>query len=207
MVAAVVFDLVGVLRVFDVTAQTEAETAAGLAPGSIAHVALEPARIHQVVSGQISDEQWQESVIADLSALCDERTASSALLAWAAAGSVDQNVLGLIRRIRHDRPVVLLTNGTSSTEQDLNLLGLTDEFDGVVNSARTGYPKPHPSAFTAADRALGSALGTVPDPGRVLFIDDTLAHVQAARAHGWLAIHFTGVETLTTELNALGLLS
>lgn len=44
------------------------------------------------------------------------------------------------------------------------------------------------------------------DPGATLFIDDSLANVEGARAAGWQALPFTGAETLRRDLEELGLL-
>jgi 2-haloacid dehalogenase len=44
------------------------------------------------------------------------------------------------------------------------------------------------------------------DPATTLFIDDSVANVEGARAAGWQAIHFTGAEALRRELERLGLL-
>lgn len=54
--------------------------------------------------------------------------------------------------------------------------------DDVLYSADLGVGKPDARFFGAADKRLGGA--------RVVFIDDALANVEAARAHGWHAIHY-----------------
>ena len=59
--------------------------------------------------------------------------------------------------------------------------------------------KPSAEAFAAVEAALGLP------PETILFIDDTLANVEAARSRGWDAIHFTGNEPLIAELQTRGL--
>jgi HAD superfamily hydrolase (TIGR01509 family) len=59
--------------------------------------------------------------------------------------------------------------------------------------------KPEAEAFAAVEAAL-----SVPREA-ILFIDDTLANVEAARSRGWDAIHFTGNAALTADLAARGL--
>lgn len=43
------------------------------------------------------------------------------------------------------------------------------------------------------------------DPAASLFIDDSLANVEGARAAGWQAVHFKDADTLRRDLKALGL--
>jgi glucose-1-phosphatase len=59
--------------------------------------------------------------------------------------------------------------------------------------------KPDPKAFAIACRELGAG------PAECLFIDDTLANAEAARAAGWHAIHFKGAVALREELEEFGL--
>lgn len=56
----------------------------------------------------------------------------------------------------------------------------------VVYSALLGFTKPDPMFFAAADEHLG-----VEDHHcRVVFIDDLVENISAARAHGWTAIQY-----------------
>ena len=66
-------------------------------------------------------------------------------------------------------------------------------------SCEIGACKPSDAAFAAVEAALGMAAQ------QILFIDDTLANVEAARARGWDAIHFTANAALVAELASRGL--
>ena len=66
-------------------------------------------------------------------------------------------------------------------------------------SCEIGACKPSDAAFAAVEAALGMAAQ------QILFIDDTLANVEAARLRGWDAIHFTANAQLTAELALRGL--
>jgi HAD superfamily hydrolase (TIGR01509 family) len=52
----------------------------------------------------------------------------------------------------------------------------------VLYSAGLGVAKPDPEYFRIADERLGA--------DEVVFIDDALSNVEAARTHGWTAIHY-----------------
>ena len=67
-------------------------------------------------------------------------------------------------------------------------------FDGGVFSGDEQLIKPQPEIF----QLLQSRYEL--DPAHTVFIDDLLANVQAARAHGWRAIHFESAAQLEADL-------
>ena len=73
-------------------------------------------------------------------------------------------------------------------------------FDGRVVSGEEKMRKPFPQFYQLLlDRFYL-------DAGEVLFIDDNLRNVEAARAMGIRTIHFTGAAELEKELRGLGIL-
>ena len=70
-------------------------------------------------------------------------------------------------------------------------------FDGGVFSGDARLIKPQPEIF----RLLQSRYAL--DPAQTVFIDDLLANVQAARAHGWRSIHFESAAQLDSQLKTL----
>jgi len=87
-----------------------------------------------------------------------------------------------------DLPMAILTNGSMRhARRVLDILGVSQYFDGVCDLAATNYlGKPHPEAFLAA-----AALLKVPLQETV-FIDDLPVNVQAAGSFGSLTIHVNG---------------
>jgi FMN phosphatase YigB (HAD superfamily) len=71
----------------------------------------------------------------------------------------------------------------------------------VVVSGKVKLIKPDPEIYAAAHALMGH-----PDRDRVLFIDDSLKNVQAARRYGFMAHHFTSVEVLQADLISQGFL-
>lgn len=66
-------------------------------------------------------------------------------------------------------------------------LDVLSEFDAIVSSAETGFPKPDSGAYAAAEAAeaaASAALGKSVVGSSILFIDDTAAYVQAAQDRG-----------------------
>ncbi|MBW8786048.1 MAG: HAD-IA family hydrolase [Novosphingobium sp.] len=73
-------------------------------------------------------------------------------------------------------------------------------FRDIVVSGNERLTKPDAAIFHLAERRFGHR------PETMLFIDDSLANVAAARACGWHAHHFTGAAALAAELRARRLL-
>lgn len=74
-------------------------------------------------------------------------------------------------------------------------------FDGVVLSGREGLIKPEPAIYRVLCERYGFA------PGDAVFVDDAPKNVEAARAVGMDAVHFTGPALLREALVARGLLA
>lgn len=68
----------------------------------------------------------------------------------------------------------------------------------VVVSGQVGLAKPDPAIFR-----LAAARFDV-DPARTVFVDDTPANVEAARAVGFQGVHFTDTHSLRSALADLG---
>ena len=75
-----------------------------------------------------------------------------------------------------------------------------DKFRDIVVSGVEKLAKPDCAIFELAAHRFGHA------PGAMLFVDDVLANVEAARECGWQAHHFTSAAGLEAELRARGLL-
>jgi putative hydrolase of the HAD superfamily len=77
---------------------------------------------------------------------------------------------------------------------------LVGHFDQRFVSHRMGLVKPDTDAFTWVADALQF------DPGRVLFLDDNVVNVEAARSVGFVAEHVVGVEAARRALEGSGIL-
>ena len=75
-----------------------------------------------------------------------------------------------------------------------------DHFRDIVVSGRERLVKPDPAIYALAQARFGH------DPARMLFIDDSLPNVTAARECGWNAHHFMDAGSLREDLVAWGLL-
>lgn len=112
----------------------------------------------------------------------------------------ERSVAHLERFLAEGRDVTLLTNFADDTfDQACEIFPFLKEPRGVTVSARVRLIKPDPEIYRSHTETFHL------DPAHTLFIDDSLANVEAARAFGWNAIHYTGADALDAELTAFGL--
>lgn len=200
MLEPLILDLDGVLRIWDPAIIIDAERENGLPAGSLATAAFSHSqRLHDAITGAISDERWREQISAELEALYGPG-ARNAVAQWSVpAGRVNQQVLNIVRRERKRRTIALFSNATTRLESDLARLGLAHEIDVVFNTSAIGVAKPSEKAFAAVAAELGTVVS------RCLFVDDTLINIQSAERLGYKIHHFTGAveldEFFTSQTN------
>ncbi|WP_404482061.1 HAD family hydrolase [Novosphingobium sp. BL-52-GroH] len=99
-------------------------------------------------------------------------------------------------------PLFAITNFASPFWRDYRAgEPLFDLFGDVVVSGDEKIAKPDARIFALAARRFGHA------PGAMLFIDDSAANIEAARALGWQVHHFHDAGALRADLKARGLLA
>lgn len=74
----------------------------------------------------------------------------------------------------------------------------TDAFDRFFWSAELGLTKPARAIFTRVSQEMKTA------PADIVFVDDSVANVEAARACGWDAILYSSNERLLNDLAKRG---
>jgi HAD superfamily hydrolase (TIGR01509 family) len=79
-------------------------------------------------------------------------------------------------------------------------LGLSRYLHWSFVSWDEGLRKPDRRAFVRAEARMGAS------PGRILFVDDQMKNVEAAREAGWGAVHFRSASALRQTLGEHGLL-
>jgi HAD superfamily hydrolase (TIGR01549 family) len=112
----------------------------------------------------------------------------------------DEEVLEIIRVLSRRLKVACFSN-THALHWDYMLANYQSFrfFHCAIASHLIQAAKPDPKAFAIACREFRAA------PAELLFIDDSLANAEAARASGWHAIHFKGAAALRDELRGYGL--
>lgn len=196
---AVVFDLDGVVRHWNDDLLDEVELAHGLPSRTIMSVAFGRELGRLAVTGILSYTEWMAEVRARVAA-AHGPDCLGALDEWEAnVGTVDTEMVAVLRALRRRTTVALLSNGTTRLRRDLHVLDLLDEFDVVFNTAELGVAKPDPVVFRTVLADLGVA------PGAAAFVDDMPENVAGATSVGLHAHRHTAPATTVAFLRDLGL--
>lgn len=116
-------------------------------------------------------------------------------------GPIEENV-ALMRRLKGaGRPVYALSNfATVKFAVARQMFDFLNEFDHAVISGHVGAAKPDRRIFEILFERVGRR------PQELLFVDDSLSNIKAARALGMGAIHFGPDVDLERELSQRGAL-
>jgi 2-haloacid dehalogenase len=111
----------------------------------------------------------------------------------------DDTVAILRSLIDQGTDVTMLTNFASDTFREAQVMyPFLTWSRGVTVSGDVKLIKPNVEIYKLHAKTFDL------DPAASLFIDDSLANVEGAKAAGWQAVHFTDAAKLKTDLSALG---
>jgi len=114
--------------------------------------------------------------------------------------SYDDSVVILRGLIAEGNDVTMLTNFASDTLREAQgRFPFLTESRGVTVSGDIRMLKPDREIYEHHVASFDL------DPAATLFIDDSPANVEGAKAAGWQAVHFTGAPKLADDLRSLGL--
>jgi 2-haloacid dehalogenase len=113
--------------------------------------------------------------------------------------SYDDSVAIMVALIDSGYDVTMLTNFASDTFREAQeMFPFLKLPRGVTVSGDVKLLKPDVAIYELHAKEFGL------DPAASIFIDDTLANVEGAKAAGWEAVHFTGAEKLKQDLRSYG---
>ncbi|MGW4226400.1 HAD family hydrolase [Streptomyces bauhiniae] len=195
---AVLCDLDGVIRFYDTVEVTRLEEAAGLPKGITAAIGFSPENDLPLLLGQITRDQWAQSIVHRLRSHVSLRDAHALAKAFTEAGFwADEAVVSLLRQVREHCPVVLVTNATVWLDEDLAVLGLADLADIVINSSLVGVAKPDRRIYEIAAEQAGARVD------RCLFVDDRNENIDAASELGMTTVLYRSVGDLRESVAGL----
>jgi FMN phosphatase YigB (HAD superfamily) len=197
VITVLLLDLDGVLRVWDPQLNRSVETTYGLPEGALTAAAAASDRLDLALTGAMDDRSWRDSLAEDIVRAHGEEC-RDAVEAWMMpAGSVDTDVLEVVRRARSSMRVMVLTNATTRLADDLDVLGLTDEVDGAVSSADLGLAKPDPDVFSRM--ALRHRLMF----SEIAYVDPSATNIAVAEILGIRSHHYADAEGLGEFVDGL----
>jgi 2-haloacid dehalogenase len=109
----------------------------------------------------------------------------------------------LMRALRaRGLPVLALSNfGIGTFELAVEAYPVLNEFDQAYISGHLGCIKPEPEIYARLEQGAGLPAE------HLLFVDDRLENIQAAKVRGWQGHHFTTPQAWASELVERGLLA
>jgi epoxide hydrolase-like predicted phosphatase len=195
----IIFDFGGVLWDMRWDVARELDRAHGLPRSSIFETLYRTEAWRDIERGIGDAAEWAEAAHREL-----ERRARRALPRlhdeWRRAQGVIPSNVELVRMLRVDYRLSVLSNADGALRGRLTAEGLDALFDDIVVSAEVGLAKPEPAVFRLAVERLGLA------PGECVFVDDWDQNVEAARDVGLQAVlhRVDKGDDLRAQLAALG---
>ncbi len=112
----------------------------------------------------------------------------------------EDSVAILEKLVAEGRDVTLLTNFASDTFREAQeRFPFLTRTRGVTVSGDIKLIKPDVAIYETHAETFDL------DPASTIFIDDSLANVEGAKAAGWNAVHFTGADKLRADLKTFGI--
>jgi putative hydrolase of the HAD superfamily len=197
MIKAVIFDFGRVISAPKPAALFKRyERELGLKAGNLNRIMFGSQAWAEVLVGRKTSEQyWQE--IGPLLGLHSAEAIAAFRRRYHQDEAINEPVLEIIRRLRGSYKLGVVSNCPAGLAKWLADWQMLDLFDAIVCSGDEGVVKPDPAIYRLALEWLAV------DPEEAVFVDDTLGHVEAARALGLYGVHFTTPSDLEAQLDQL----
>ena len=200
---AVVFDIGGVLERVDDDAWPEIwvrrwEGRMGLAPGALEAGLSRHAPARSVVVGEVSEAQMRAMYAGALGLSEDEADAMMAEMWDAYCGKLDVAMRDFAASLRPSYKTGILSNSADGARrEEQRRYGFEQLVDVIVYSHEVGLAKPDPRVYRLTEQRLEV------QPADVVFVDDAVANVEAARELGWTAVHHRDTEQTIAEVSRI----
>lgn len=188
VIRAVTFDVGGViLHERDHSKRLEWEARLGLPSGRLTHLVLDSELATQAAAGQVSERQvWQ--AVGNKLGLTEVQTLELQKDFWASE-QLDTALVQFIQSLRPRYKIGILSNAWSDARWFHNTrFQFNSWVDVAIYSAEVKLLKPDPRIYQLALSQLN-----VP-ANACVFVDDNLAHVQAAQALGMSSIWYRNTQ-------------
>jgi putative hydrolase of the HAD superfamily len=200
-IAAVVFDLGGVVMDSPLRAISRYERDHGLGPNAIGHAILaagEDGAWARLERGELAVRDFFPAFEVDCRTHGVEVSGARVMAYIADAAVPRPRMLQAIRRIRErGLRVAALTNNWVTTEVRPERAALREMFHVFVESSAVGLRKPDPRIYQLTCRQLGV------EPPQAVFLDDIGRNLKSARALGMTTIKVDDPDMALRELGAV----
>ncbi len=194
-IAAVLFDIGGVLYIPDTSLHRKWEMRLGLSEGQLVEVVYANPVAQRATVGEATAEEAWDHVGRRLALSPDELEALKRDM-WE-GGTWDRALLDFIRSLRLRYKTGTISDAWPGARENTQEYVNADVFDVRVFSAEEGTRKPDPEIYRRALSRLGVA------PAEAIFVDDRLKNVEGARQVGMRTLHFTDSVGVRQEIERL----
>ena len=195
-VAAVLFDLGGVLVQLDGLVALANQTRGRHSPDSIHELWKSSPSVTAHETGRMAIHEFAAEVVTEL----ELQTTPDAFIVDFAKWprNLFPGALDLLRAIPSDLTIAALSNTNPTHLDGMTAIGLMQHFDHAFLSYEIGHMKPDEEPFHAALAGMDVA------PSDVLFFDDNLPNVETAQRLGMRAYQATSPDDVRRALTANG---
>jgi len=185
MIKAVITDFDGVIRHWNGDGIAQVEHECKLPEGTLSAYRFTPDILQPAITGKIPFEGWAKLVYQRIEKRYGLGIAERFSDAWLACSyKIDHDLIAQYRSLFPEARIALATNATSRLPSEMANANLDGLFDCVYNSSAMGVAKPSLQYFQAVLMSMGLSAKDV------IFIDDSLDNVMAARKIGIESFHF-----------------
>lgn len=198
-IAAVIFDLGGVVLDSPLEVFVAYETELGIPPHTVNRNIV--AAGHQgawsrLERGELSMFEFYAAFDAEMAGNGLQVSGEAIMKRLADSTAIRPAAVQAIRKLRAaGRKVAALTNNWANDDQGSKMEILRNEFDVFIESTRVGLRKPDPRIYQLACSELGV------EPQQTAFLDDIGLNLKAARALGMTTIKVVSLPEALAELS------
>jgi len=194
MIKTVIFDLGGVLvRTENKLPRQKWAEKYGMSYQELSDLVYRTKSANLATIGKVSAEDHQQTILKNLNLPLDSFSAFEDEF-WG-GDLLDSHLVEFIQSLRGEYKTVLLSNAWDNLRPLLKGLWKIDSvFDHIFISAELGLAKPDPEIYKVVIDSLDQ------DPSELIFIDDFIENVKAAREANLNAIHFRNRDQALADL-------
>jgi putative hydrolase of the HAD superfamily len=194
MIKTVIFDLGGVLvRTENRQPRQKLAEKYGMSYQELSDLVYRTESAKLATIGNVSAEDHQQTILKNLNLPLDSFSTFEDEF-WG-GDRLDSHLVEFIQSLRGEYKTVLLSNAWDNLRPLLKGLWKIDSvFDHIFISAELGLAKPDPEIYKVVIDSLDQ------DPSELIFIDDFIENVKAAREANLNAIHFRNRDQALADL-------
>ncbi len=194
MIKTVIFDLGGVLvRTENKLPRQKLAEKHGMSYRELSDLVYRTKSANLAMLGKVPAGDHQQTILKNLNLPLDSFSAFEDEF-WG-GDRLDSHLVDFIQGLRGEYRTVLLSNAWDNLRKLLEGLWKIDGvFDEIFISAEMGLAKPDPAIYKVVIDSLGQ------DPSELIFVDDFVENIKAARESGLNAIHFRNRDQALADL-------